>query len=255
MQIGVEVVDDVERFAQMRSEWDALLERCPGAHVFLSWEWLYSWWTHLRGGRRLHLAAVRRGGELVGLAPLALKPGVLGWLLPRMEMLGTGVVGSDYLDFLARADAVPEVHAALAAHLAGLRTVLDLRQLPAQGSHGQAVAALLQPRGWRWSSRHADVCPFVKLDGHTWDSYLATLPYAHRANVRKRLRKLEQRGGAFEIVSTEEGRRAALAALFHLHQERWRERGGSQAFDSPEVYAFHQDVTRRLLERGWLRLG
>jgi CelD/BcsL family acetyltransferase involved in cellulose biosynthesis len=252
--IRVEVVEDVGRFEALRPEWDALLAASAAPHVFLSWEWLFAWWAHLRGRRRLHLLAVRRGGELVGLAPLALRPGPIGWALPRLDLLGTGVVGSDYLDFIVRPDAAAEVRAALVDHLASRRAVMDLRQLPAQGSEAGQVAAALAARGWRLSQREGDVCPFTSLAGHTWDSYLATLPYAHRANVRKRLRKLQERGAVFERAQSEEQRQAALAALFDLHQQRWQERGGSQAFDSALVFAFHQDVTRRLLERGWLRL-
>jgi CelD/BcsL family acetyltransferase involved in cellulose biosynthesis len=222
--------------------------------VFLTWEWLYAWWTHLRGRRRLHLVAVRRGGELLGLAPLALRPGPLRWLLPRLEMLGTGVVGSDYLDLIVRRDAGAEVRAALADHLAALGSVLDMRQLPARDSQGESLAATLKARGWRLARRDTDVCPFASLAGHTWDSFLATLCYAHRANVRKRIRKLRERGAIFEVVESEERRPLALSALFRLHRARWDAQGGSQAFDSPAVFAFHHEVTRHFLERGWLRL-
>ena len=35
---------------------------------------LYTWWEHLGGGRRLCLLTVRRGGQLVAIAPLAVTP-------------------------------------------------------------------------------------------------------------------------------------------------------------------------------------
>src|SRR6185436_4806281 len=45
-----------------------------------------------------------------------------------------------------------------------------------------------------------------------------------------------------------------LDALFAFHQERWGERGGSTAFATPSLRAFHQDVTARAMAAGWLRL-
>ena len=35
--------------------------------VFLTWEWLFTWWKHLSEDRRLSILTVRRGGELVDL--------------------------------------------------------------------------------------------------------------------------------------------------------------------------------------------
>jgi CelD/BcsL family acetyltransferase involved in cellulose biosynthesis len=113
----------------------------------------------------------------------------------------------------------------------------------------------LHEQGWGLSERESDVCPFIPLAGCTWESYLASLGRDHRYNLGRRFRKLEQRSEvSFEQVRGEDERREALANLFRLHDLRWRGRGGSEAFDSPGVRAFHEDVSRTALERGWLRL-
>src|SRR5262249_12105190 len=91
------------------------------------------------------------------------------------------------------------------------------------------------------------------LDGHTWDSYLGDLSASHRANVRRRLRALERGCGLqFHQVRTEPGRADAMAALFRFHEARWGNR--STAFTVSALRAFHDDVTRRALKAGWLRL-
>jgi CelD/BcsL family acetyltransferase involved in cellulose biosynthesis len=48
----------------------------------------------------------------------------------------------------------------------------------------------------------------------------------------------------------------ALDDLMILHERRWAGRGplGRGAFFFPEFRAFHRDVSRRFLERGWLEL-
>jgi CelD/BcsL family acetyltransferase involved in cellulose biosynthesis len=42
--------------------------------------------------------------------------------------------------------------------------------------------------------------------------------------------------------------------VMELHNMRWRDRGGSDAFDTPGLVAFHREFSRLALDRGWLRL-
>jgi len=97
------------------------------------------------------------------------------------------------------------------------------------------------------------ICPYIPLVGHTWDSYLATLGASHRANVRRRLRALEQKFDVqFERVTGERDRRDALERLTHYHESRFD--SGGTAFRTAALCAFHEEATRRFLDRGWLRM-
>jgi CelD/BcsL family acetyltransferase involved in cellulose biosynthesis len=49
-------------------------------------------------------------------------------------------------------------------------------------------------------------------------------------------------------------RREMLGALAVFHASRYEERGGSTAFSTPAVRAFHEAATQEALERGWLRM-
>jgi len=103
-QTRIEVVEQADRFANLRREWNELLRASSADCLFLTWEWLYTWWKHLADGRRLFLVLVRSGEELVAIAPLAVRSNQLSRLIPlqSMEFLGTGSVGSDYLDLIVR---------------------------------------------------------------------------------------------------------------------------------------------------------
>jgi CelD/BcsL family acetyltransferase involved in cellulose biosynthesis len=249
--LHVDVVSDLEAFGALRPEWDALLSASDAPSVFLTWEWLHTWWRHLAGGRRLHLVLVRRDGELVALAPLCLASSPL--FPGRLEMLGTGVVGSDHLDVIVRGGHAEAALEALAAHVGGLGIALDLCQLRDRSRAAELVARL-DGNGWRQSLRATDVCPYLRLADHDWNSFLGTLGAEHRANVRRRIRKLKDRGVSLEEAASEESRRGMLAVLLRLHELRWSTRGGSDAFGSPAVAAFHGEATSLALERGWLRL-
>lgn len=255
--IEIERVSDSDRLDSLRPEWDELLQASAANTVFLSWEWLSTWWKHLGGDRRLLLLAVRDGGELVGLAPLCLawRRLALGVGSRVVEFLGTGSVGSDYLDVVARRGRERRVAEAVAQHLAHDGALLRLSYVRGRDASAAALGAELHGRGWGIEASKTDVCPYIPLAGHTWESYLATLGREHRYAVRRKLRAFERHDHArLDEVRSEEERREALAILVRLHLARWKGRGGSDAFDTPKVVAFHDEFTRLALARGWLRL-
>jgi CelD/BcsL family acetyltransferase involved in cellulose biosynthesis len=254
--LTVERIEDASRFAALAGEWDALLSRSDAATVFLSWEWLHAWWTHLGRGR-LHLLTVRADGELVAVAPLALVPPRPFRLVPfrALRFLGAGTAGSDYLDVIVSRDASPEALRALSGALARERCVLELGRVADGRALAVELSRALQVHGWTTRASRRESCPFIRLAGHTWESYLATLGSAHRYNAQRRLRNLQRRHVVeLRQVAAEAERGPALQRLIELHEARWRGRGRSEAFASPALIAFHDDFTRRALARGWLRL-
>jgi CelD/BcsL family acetyltransferase involved in cellulose biosynthesis len=255
--VRIEAVDSPAVFRSLEGEWNGLLRRSRADCLFLTWEWLHTWWTHLAEDRRLAVLLVRREGELVGIAPFARRARrLLGWLgAPCLELLGTGSVGSDYLDVIAGRDEEAEVASALADHLDAHEGMLDLRQLRAAEASLAGLQALLGGRGWAARSSQTAVCPYIDLRGHTWDSYLGSLGREHRYGYRRKLRALEKRYALrFERVTNEAERRQALLALVSLHQRRWDTRGGSDGLHTAALVAFHEELSRIALERGWLRL-
>ena len=249
----VDLVDTVDGFRALESHWDELLAASRSDCFFLTWEWLYAWWRHMRGDRALQLLVVREGDELVGVAPLARARTTLPWL-SRLEFLGTGYAGSDYVDVIVRRDRELQVVEALSRAIAAQNVALHLDHLPSE-SVSSALLGNVEAEGWTSIRTPGGICPFVRLEGRSWDSYLASVGPAHRANLRRRIRGLDREFQVrFERVSSEPARAAALETLMSLHNRRWDKRGGSTAFPTPACRAFHDEATRRALDRGWLRL-
>ena len=244
------VVDCDWSFSALGSEWNSLLLAGEAASPFLTWEWLHSWWRHLGRSSRLRMLTVRAGSELIAIAPFHLTTGVA--YLPCLDMLGTGEAGSDYLDVIVRPGYEADSLAAIERFVASQKTALRLTHLGASAAAAQ-LAVALERRGWRCVTTAGGTCPYIPLAEHTWDSYLATLGASHRANVRRRLRALEQKYEMrFERVTGDRERCEGLERLAHYHKRRFDARG--TAFRTPSLRAFHDEATRRLLDRGWLRM-
>ncbi len=257
MAMMIESIEDASGFEKLREEWTDLLDASASNCLFLTWEWLYTWWTHLSEGRRLLLVTVRSDGQLIAIAPLTLRPPRLIRLVPfrSLEFLGSGIIGSDYLDFIVRAGKEEDACRALADYLRHGKLMLELTQLERRSCLAEQVAAELSGRGWSLSETKTDVCPFIDLSGQSWQSYLATLGSEHRYNFGRRLKNLmKQFEVRFEPVRSEEQRREALALLIALHNSRWRNRACSEAFYTADLVSLHNELSRLALEQGWLRL-
>ena len=255
--MAVERIADVPGLEALRDEWNELLDASDADCLFLTWEWLSTWWRHLAGDRRLAILAVRRGGRLVGLAPFCLRPPSLSSRrpLPVLEFLGNGCVGSDYLDLIVRRGYEAEARRAFASALANERLVLDWAQLRRGRCAAAGVAADLGARNWSVSEAVTNTCPFIPLAGMSWEAYLANLGAEHRYNFHRKWKRLNRDYSVqFERVDTEEQCRESIDLVMDLHNMRWRDRGGSDAFDTPGLVAFHREFSRIALERGWLRL-
>jgi CelD/BcsL family acetyltransferase involved in cellulose biosynthesis len=243
--LQVRILKTEAELLALREEWDDLLCESSADCLFLTWEWLTTWWRHLSSEQTLHTLEVRDNNRLVGLAPLRVAHG-------RLEFLGTGTVGSDYLDIISRRGREAEVADAITDSLeeSGLNIYFS-HVLPDALVH--RVANQISLRGYSVFSREINVCPYMPLTGQSWDDFLSTLGKRHRENVRRRIRKLPP-DVSFHPTTTDEELRENLSILIELHNQRWDTRGGSDALQDAKVKEFHKQFCHLALERGWLRL-
>lgn len=260
MTIGREVavarISSATGLLALREEWSELLQASESDGLFLTWEWMQSWWSCLGGHSQLFLLAVRAGPQLIALAPFSLRGASLLRTPPLrcLSMMGSGAVGSDHLDVIVRRGWEEEAARALGDSLARAGELLALTRLR-EGSAAQAVAATLEQRGWTREPSRGETCPIATRPPGGFAEYLASLGAQHRTTFRRKLGALHRRFAVrFELARTEEERRRALAILIDLHQRRWKSRGQSEAFCSAGLRAFHQELGALALERGWLRL-
>jgi CelD/BcsL family acetyltransferase involved in cellulose biosynthesis len=254
--LRLETIRGAEGFAALREEWDELLEHSAANCVFLTWEWLYTWWWYQAEGRRLSILTLRREGRLVAIAPLCIAPAEPRRAMPirRLEWLGSGSVGSDYLDVIVRRGSESAAVTALADHFAAREISLHLQRV-LKDSTASRLAAELASRGHSVDIEPGGICPHIDLRERTWDSYLAERSASHRYTLRRKSRRLQERfDPQFETARDRDEANRALTALFDLHDLRWDSAGGSTALHTAALRRFHREFARHAIDRGWLRL-
>jgi CelD/BcsL family acetyltransferase involved in cellulose biosynthesis len=255
-QLTATLIDTDAGFRALQPEWHELQSASSDNTFFLTWEWLYTWWTHLGSDRKLHIIAVRDGERLVALAPLALRAGQWKRMLPFrvVEFLGTGNVGSDYLSFIVRKTKEESAVRVLADYLTKSNLALEFAYVERHSASVNAIVQQLRQLGWHNECTPIESSPYIKLEGLTWESYLATLGRT-RVNFTKKLKKLNSLYKLrVESAATDAERLAAFDILLELHLKRRSEVGGSNALHTSELQDFHKEFTARALQCKTLQL-
>jgi len=252
----VERIQSAEEFFQLRDEWNALLQFSRSHCLFLTHEWLSTWWKHLREGRHLSIFAARENGRLIGLVPLAVRPPQYARMMPRiLEFIASGIIGSDYLYAIIERGRENQVLRGFSGELRRLGLMLQFTQLRRHACIVADLPEILRCNRWTASDATINVCPFVDLANHTWETYLATLGSSHRYNFNRRLRALKKNFNVrLDSINAGNGVLSALDVLMELHRKRWDPRGNSEAFCTPSIVEFHREFVQLASERAWLRL-
>jgi CelD/BcsL family acetyltransferase involved in cellulose biosynthesis len=252
----VERIQTAEGFAGLRKEWNSLLALSTSSCVFLTHEWLFTWWEHLSSGRTLSILTARSEGRLVGILPVALRQRQYSRMMPRsLEFIGSGMIGSDYLDAIVMPGFEQEVICRFAEYLDRMGVVVHFSAVRRESSIVAELATQLRKQGWNVADAEINVCPFVDFRGQTWETYLSSLGSSQRYNFNRRLKQLYKNFNFnLQIVDSPEAAQSALEDVINLHRKRWTSREPSEAFQDNPTVAFHREFVKLAATRGWLRI-
>ena len=242
----------------LRPDWESCLERSTGASIFVSFDWLRSWWGHYASGRTLRIAVARQDGRVTGILPLYVgtAPLVPGSPARVLRLLGSGADTSpDYLGAIVEADGAPATLEALCRATArspgwdAIDFTDALESSPFLAHMEMAIRdAGMTPRrtsGWTIS--------IARLPA-TWPEYVATLSRDRAKNMRYSRRVWDRAGGRFFTWAGDPPLDMVVDRLAELHRMRWQGRAKDHAFSSSGYVGFHRDVMHALAPLGRLRL-
>jgi len=202
--------------------WDRLAESL--SLPFNSPAWTLAWWRH-RAPKRSRLAVViveDPSGELVGVAPFYIdrrKP------LPTIRLMGAQTASG--VDILCVPGAERQVAESVMGALrsrARWTAGIVFDGVPATSPWPGLLAELGPHRGGRSLPEWRQPAPIVRWSGDR-DGWVQSRSSKFRQQMRRKTRRFEQEGASISIHDNPD--QAAIATFVALHEENWRERGGS----------------------------
>ncbi len=243
-----------EDLEELRPGWNRLLASDRSAAIFLTPEWLQSWWKAYGFGRQIRsVGFLTADGELVALAPMYLER--TGGVLSRrtLRFIGAGSGDSDALNILVAPGWEAQIAHAFLEYLRENKfwDVCSLETLPEESPMATALACEIARQNWTVSTRHT-AHSLIQLPP-SWDEYLKMLQPNFRPLLTRYPKRLQSRyqvriSRSEDIVNLAAG----LERLFALHQKRWTRRGERGAFAEPARQDFYARMAAAFLERGWL---
>ena len=219
--------------------WSALAADAGGRGPFLGFDWNRAWAELFCGEtRRLHVLAVRRGSELLGIAPwLVYEP--RRWFEPRrIAFLGAELTAWDHLDVICAPGEERVVAAALYAHLFGASAPrwqrLELHGVRADSAFLFHLRECFEQDGKHIEARAGAFCPTRSLEG---GGLLGSLTARRQKRLRYEQQVLERAGSLEHETRTQRDAEfpEALASLAALYRKRWG--GDPDALRCVEAYA------------------
>jgi len=233
----IRVIDNLQAFAELREEWNAVYAKDPDAPFFLSWTWLAQWLAMLTGPWFILAAKPADSPHFVAFMPLRLrlKERKQGELCNEINMAGN--YQADYTGFICMPEfdsrAIPafakhigKLHWAR-IHLENIRTTEERLRLFLGCFPAGKFTIRPQERINKRDNIDNTICPLARLPDD-WDAYLNNLSANTRQKIRRFLRQVES-SDEFRITHTAAdtfGR--DLNILLHFWAAKWGSRKGNR---------------------------
>lgn len=222
-------------------EWNDLVERSVTATIYLTYEWLQTWWQlYGKGLEPLILEARLASGELVGIAPLLIETkSTLGQQIRDVRFIG--VPYSNYSDFII-ADPYEDVLSAFIDWIAEhqeLWSVLQFSRILNSSPTYEVLPRLLAAKGYKIIGRENLESPLYEFNIDP----KADKRLPKKQGMQNKLNRLKREGNVtFSMLSDAQEILDILPMFYEQHIRRRQ----SATSDSPSQ--FLDELQRQFLE-------
>ncbi len=248
--MNLEIHQQPAIFDALQPEWNALLERSPQNLIFLTHEWLHTWWQTYAPGTLFVVTGRSDSGELVGIAPWFIDTRAARKIIRTIGCVDV----TDYLDIIVdslQAEPFLEALAALLAEHAGDFGSLNLCNIPDGSPLLTRWPAQLQACGFTVTIEQQEVCPVIPLP-ESWEAYLSQLNKKQRHELRRKIRRAGQQVDWY-MVGPDHDLEEELTAFMALMAASSAEK--AEFLQDEHNTAFFHAVMPKMHAAGWLQLS
>lgn len=257
--LSAETVTTEEGFSALQAGWDALAARQPSPHPFLRHAWFRSWWTAFGAGSRLAIRVARRGGEVVGIAPLAERR-VSCFGLPVRGLVSLTNDHSNRFGVLIAPGSLTEQRAiaeALWDEVLAQPTwnVVLLQHCPVGSLPVDLVVEAATRRGYRAEFWEGLRSPYLFLSPDQ-PPITQVLTSHRRADIRRRRALLERACGPLRLERVREPGQVlrAVSDVFDIEAAGWKGAQATAMASTPATRRFYADVACEAAAQGTLSI-
>lgn len=212
--------------------------------IFVTPPWLEVWWREFGSSGEQYLCAVKKGGATIGIAPLLIKE-------EQACLMGSADV-CDCLDFVIKPGSEHDFFDILLDDLMQREiSRLSLRTLRPDSTVLTHLVGIAQKRNYEVSCAVEDVSLELDLPP-SWEEYLVILNQKQRHEVRRKLRRLQERGEVgYRIIADSEALPEPIDWFLRFFRES---REDKALFMTTERESFFRSLAMALAQAGLLKM-
>ncbi len=259
VEIRTSIYKDFQLARFLENSWNNFLQESAFPNIFLTWEWVTTWWKWFGKGASLLLVVACDGSEVVGILPIYMgKTSVFpGFQVNAIRFIGDGgPVFPDYLGPIVREEDVEKIIPVLCQSLLQSLTNWDIIKLSDILPETKPVSALVNVLGQVFIGEKymGERCPYMPLPSD-YNSFLAKLDPRRRESVRRILRKAKKKYDIkFKCYTSVDSVDEAFSLLTDIYKKSLRGQNRNNGFNRSDYLSFHHEVSMAFAKQGWLRL-
>jgi len=252
-----------KEFEALQESWGRLYESSTRANIFVSWDWLFTWWSIFSQAdeRDLFILCFYDQNHLVGIAPFQIERKYPhAYIQGRtLRFLASGEhiedsITTPFVDLLVKEGYEYAVMKTLEAKVLDYQQRWDFAEFDFL-LQGSLIARCFQGGDTRVKQQTYHYGYRYQVPQYPDQaSYLHSLPRRWQKDYRKKNRLLHKDGVMRLQSATVEDAEDALCLLKEMHHDRWSSRADFLIFDSPKFFEFHRQILHRLLPQGKAQL-
>lgn len=247
----INLIQSTEEFESLKANWDELFCLAKSKSIFLTWEWLFTWWCHFGINRKLFLVTVWNSHQqLVGAAPFFFTRNGHFLRSKVLHFLGNNAVASDFMDFLISAENYQAIFEKIIQFLENSEwDFIELNDFMTTSDTLNRLFQWCQHKKFVYQKIHEEICPCIPLE-QSYEDYLAGLGKRTRRNIRNFERRLEKDFQVkFNLWQEETFPEPLLKTTFELHRLRQANKKQYSPFLEADIQSFHRDLIARLVQK------
>lgn len=252
------IVRTTEEFRNLENEWNLLLSESGQNNIFLTFDWLFTWWQYFGTLHSVFIILISDRNKLIGIAPFMLSN---RWGFRELSFISHGT--ADYEDIIAsgetrqRTEIITAIIQALydatgwdILRLKCLRedspNFVALREFSANRENAHFIFSL---------NKHIDSAPYLTLN-KSWEEYCSGLRNKFLTDTTRQRARFLRENGSFvtEKIKSEKEISRLMDVLIEFNRLRRKSQKNKSIFDRSAHAEFIRAVANRFLKNNWLDL-
>ena len=257
--ISLDIITTDAAFYELKDEWNSLLNKSNADSIFLTWEWISTWWKYFNKKTDLWVITARQAEtkQLIGIAPLAIKKirTITGLYDQTLIFMGNGATAPDHLDFIILNGYENIVSQLFSEKLWVERYSWNQIRIEGLSSTSSVIDQLLQQHPHLLKKVDETFCPYLPLPDN-WETLKESLSKNMRYNLGRFERRLEKDYPDvvnIRKINDPDEIKEYMSILVELHTASQQRKENVGLFTDQNIIDFHTEIAKVFLKKGWLR--